>query len=109
MAARRHQLVHISPGTFLMGSPTNEAERQFPAGDETQHEVTISKGFWMGRFEVTQREYLEMIGNNPSWFKNETPPLAGGVGDPVANELALPVDEVSWMDATNYCALLTER
>jgi formylglycine-generating enzyme required for sulfatase activity len=98
------RLVWIQPGTFLMGSPANEAER---GGDERQHEVTISRGFWMGKYEVTQGEYLDVVGSNPSFWRN------GGVGSefggPVTNELLHPVEVVTWVDCTNYCALLTER
>src|SRR5436190_5637049 len=58
-------LVFIQPGTFTMGSPTNEAERN---SDEVQHSVTISRGFWMGKFLVTQGDYLAVVGSNPSYF-----------------------------------------
>src|SRR6266536_5868465 len=58
-------LVFIQPGTFTMGSPTTEALRY---SDETQHTVTISRGFLMGKFLVTQGDYLVVVGNNPSYF-----------------------------------------
>ncbi len=58
-------LVFIQPGTFTMGSPTNEAERD---SDEVEHVVTISRGFWMGKFLVTQGDYLAVVGSNPSYF-----------------------------------------
>jgi formylglycine-generating enzyme required for sulfatase activity len=82
-------LVYISPGTFTMGSPTNEALRGV---DETQHLVTLSKGFYMDKYLVTQGEYLAVASNNPSQF---------------TGSLNLPVESVSWNDATNYCALRT--
>ena len=88
-------LAFIPPGTFMMGSPTNEVDREalpaFVEGPQTA--VTISKGFWMGKFEVTQGEYLAVTGSNPSQF--------GGN----ANR---PVDSVSWHAATNYCGKLTQ-
>lgn len=84
-------LVFIQPGTFKMGSPTSEAERR---SYESQHTVTISRGFWMGKFLVTQGEYLAVTGTNPSLF---------------AGDLSLPVEKVSWFDATNYCALRTQQ
>jgi len=90
-------MVWILPGTFVMGSPTNEALRMV---DETQHTVTLTKGFYMGKYEVTQGEYLALIGSNPSYF---TP--ANGY----SQDLNRPVEEVSWEDATNYCAQLTQR
>src|SRR6266487_6660546 len=58
-------LVFIQPGTFTMGSPTNEAER---ISNEVQHIVTISRGFWMEKFLLTQGDYLAVVGSNPSWF-----------------------------------------
>ena len=58
-------LVWISPGTFVMGSPTSEAERY---SDETQHTVTLTQGFYMGQHAVTQGEYLALMGSNPSYF-----------------------------------------
>ena len=84
-------LVWIQPGTFTMGSPTNEASR---GTGEIQHLVTISKGFYVGKFLVTQGDYLRMVGNNPSTL----------TGD--AN---LPVDSLDWIDASNYCALRTAQ
>ena len=93
--ARPTNLVFIPPGTFLMGSPTNEVDREpfYPRIVEgPQTAVTISKGFWMGKYEVTQGEYLAVMGSNPSGFLGDT---------------NRPVDTVSWFKATNYCGKLT--
>ncbi|HVV73641.1 MAG TPA: formylglycine-generating enzyme family protein, partial [Verrucomicrobiae bacterium] len=68
--------------------------------DESQHAVTISRGFWIGRFLVTQEEYLGVVGSNPSYFTTN---------NGFTFDLQRPVDQVSWSDATNYCALLTAR
>src|SRR4029079_9055765 len=78
--------------TFTMGTPPNELNRQADEGPQTT--VTISHGFWMGKYEVTQREYLAVTGSNPSGFPGD---------------LNRPVESVSWLDATNYCALLTQQ
>jgi len=87
-------LVFIPPGTFRIGSPTNEVDREpdplVVEGPQTS--VTISKGFWMGKYMVTQLEYLAVMGNNPSTI----------VGD------MNPVETVSWFNATNYCGKLTQ-
>src|SRR6266571_3362357 len=93
-------LVFIQPGTFTMGSPTSEAERD---SDEVQHHVTISRGFWMGKFLVTQGDYLAVMGSNPSYFN--------GVqnGTDYGTDLTRPVEEVSWTDAINYCAKRTQQ
>jgi formylglycine-generating enzyme required for sulfatase activity len=85
-------MIFVPPNAFRLGSPTNEAGRQ--ADEGPQMDVTITRGFWMSKFEVTQREYLAVTGSNPSSF----------VGD-----LSRPVESVSWLDATNYCALLTQQ
>ena len=81
--------VWIPPGTFLMGSPVSEIDRD---GDESpQTLVTLSSGFWMGRHEVTQAEYLRVMGVNPSYFVDERK----------------PVERVEWSDAAAYCERLT--
>jgi len=85
-------MVWIAAGTFTMGSPTNEPARYFVEGPQTA--VTISRGFCMGKHEVTQGDYLAVVGSNPSYF----------IGD-----LRRPVETVNWNDATNYCAVLTAR
>ena len=91
-------MVFIPPGSFRMGSPSNEVERSWWEGLQTS--VIISRGFWMGRHEVTQGEYLAVTGSNPSHF---TP--ANGYPE----NLSLPVDTVNWADAVAYCAQLTSR
>jgi formylglycine-generating enzyme required for sulfatase activity len=109
------QLAWIPPGTFTMGSPVTEAERQRGGQDETQHEVTISQGFWMGKYEVTQAEYLEVVGANPSYFRNGIQPITepetgmAGMEGPVTEESRHPVETVTWYDANNYCDLITDR
>jgi sulfatase modifying factor 1 len=84
-------MVWINPGTFTMGSPTTEVNR---GSDEVQHTVTISRGYWMGRYELTQGEYLAVMGSNPSLF---------------TGDLNLPVERVNWNDATSYCGKLTQQ
>ena len=52
----------------MMGSSPSEEGRGF---DETQHKVTLSKGFYMGVYQVTQEQWQAIMGNNPSHFKGE--------------------------------------
>ncbi len=85
-------MVWIPPGTFTMGSPSTEKDRESFEGPQTV--VTITKGFWMSNYETTQAEYQSVMGSNPSSF----------TGDPQR-----PVENVSWYDATNYCGKLTAR
>ena len=90
-----------------MGSPETEAERWSEEGPQTV--VTLTRGFFMGKYELTQGEYAEVMGSNPSGFRNGTVGGWGGTGDAVTNDVSHPVENVSWYDATNYCAALTER
>jgi formylglycine-generating enzyme required for sulfatase activity len=98
-------MVFIPPGTFRMGSPTNEVDRYSNEGPQTA--VTISRGFWMGKYEVTQGEYLAVIDSNPSFFNGvrDWP----NPGTDYGTDLSRPVEQVSWIDATNYCGQLTQR
>ncbi len=85
-------MVFIPPNTFNLGSPGTEANRSSDEGPQTV--VTLTRGFWIGKYEVTQGEYLAVIGSNPSGFPGD---------------LKRPVESVSWLDATNYCARLTQQ
>jgi formylglycine-generating enzyme required for sulfatase activity len=98
-------MVFIPLGTFRMGSPTNEVDRFREEGPQTA--VTISRGFWMGKYEVTQAEYLALLGSNPSWFNGDQTSVPGGQN--YGTDLSRPVERVSWMDATNYCGQLTQH
>ena len=89
MAYVPENYVLIKGGTFEMGSPDTENWR---SKDEIRHTVTVSD-FYMGIYEVTQAEYAEVTGNNPSSFTGEN----------------LPVENVTWLDAVRYCNELSER
>jgi formylglycine-generating enzyme required for sulfatase activity len=84
-------MVRVEGGTFQMGSPSSEPGRINDEGP--QHQVTVSS-FYMGKYEVTQREYREVMGTNPSSIKG---------GD------NLPVENVSWYDAVEYCNALSRK
>ncbi len=94
-------LVWIPPGTFVMGSPTSEAERD---ANEVQHTVTLTQGFYAGQYPVTQGEYQSVTGVNPSYFTTRD-----YYGNSISPDTNRPVEQVSWSDATNYCALLTQQ
>lgn len=91
-------MVWMAPGTFLMGSPPSEEDRQ---PDETQHPVTLTQGFFIGKYLVTQGDYQAVMGGNPSWFNG----VQGGTDyglDP-----SRPVESLYWYSAAAYCAQLT--
>ena len=77
------ELVLIPVGKFLMDSKD----------EAPQHEVTISKPFYMGKYEVTQEQYEAVMGKNPSNFKGAT----------------LPVETASWGDATKFCKKVSDK
>ena len=77
------EMVWCPPGSFMMGSPTSENPRD---NDETQHKVMLTKGFWMGKYEVTQRQWESVMGDNPSRFKGAD----------------RPVEQVSWNDCQEF-------
>jgi formylglycine-generating enzyme required for sulfatase activity len=82
----------INPGTFTMGSPSNEWDSS--ADEYPQTDVTFTNGFWMERFEVTEWEYTAVVGSDPSINQSDS------------NQ---PAENVSWFDASNYCAWLTSQ
>ena len=81
------------PGRYLMGSPTDEPERR---PDEAQVEVTISRGFWVGKYEVTQKQWKEVVGVFPGKY-------TAGEGDD------FPVYDINFAAAEDFCRLLTEQ
>lgn len=81
------KLVRVKPGNFTMGS--DEGPDEAPP-----HLVTISRAFYLGETEVTQGQYQQIKGSNPSQFHGSD---------------SLPVDSVSWFDAVEYCNALSEK
>ena len=94
------EMAWCPPGSFIMGSSTSEVGR---GNDETQHKVTLTRGFWMGKYEVTQRQWTSVMGkvreekalfglitrkvdSNQSWFKGDD----------------RPVETVSWDDCQAF-------
>ena len=85
------EFVRIPAGEFMMGSPVGESGRHNNEGP--QHKVKLTKPFYMLTTEVTQQQYIQIMGHNPSLFKS-------------ANN---PVDTVSWNDAIEFCRKLSTK
>jgi formylglycine-generating enzyme required for sulfatase activity len=83
------KLVPISAGKFMMGSPKQE----------NQHEVTLTKDFYLGMTQVTQAQYEKVIGENPSHFQGSE--VSG------RDSSEFPVEWVSWEDALKFCEKLS--
>jgi formylglycine-generating enzyme required for sulfatase activity len=85
-------LIWVGPGVFAMGSQAGEAADK---AETPPTRVTLTRGFWLGRTEVTQAQYLAIAGVNPSHFTGEGS--------------SAPVERVSWIEAMAYCDKLTKR
>ena len=86
----RQRLRWIRPGTFLMGSPESEPER---SDNEKQHEVIITRGYWLADTACTQELWQAVMDNNPSNFKGNT----------------RPVENVGWDDCQEFLTRLNKR
>ena len=74
-------MLWVEPGEFVMGSPGN-------TDDEKSHSVVLSKGYWLGKTEVTQEQWECVMGNNPSHFRN--------------SGRNIPVEKMSWIAAMAF-------
>lgn len=83
-------------GQFLMGSPAGERGRR---ADEEQVEVSLTRGFWIGRHEVTQGEWRRVLGA----FPDRQPSAAFGLGDDY------PAYWISFIEAERFCAALSKE
>jgi formylglycine-generating enzyme required for sulfatase activity/serine/threonine protein kinase len=77
----------IAAGSFMMGSDNGGSD------EKPEHRVTLTKPFWMAKTEVTQAQYQQIMRTNPSMFKGAD----------------LPVEQVSWNEAMEFCRKLTDR
>jgi formylglycine-generating enzyme required for sulfatase activity len=83
------EFVSIPAGKFTMGCSAGDS--QCSDNEKPRHEVTISRGFELGKYEVTQGQWVKVMGSNPSNFKGDD---------------RLPVEQVSWNDAQAFIAKL---
>lgn len=85
-----NDMVLIPAGTFQMG---NTGAYSDDSDEKPVHTVTISRAFYMSKYEVTQKQYQAVMGNNPSNFKGENH----------------PVEQVTWYDAVAFCNALSQQ
>ena len=88
------EMIFCPPGTFTMGSPTSESGR---GTDETQHQVTLTNGFYLGKYEVTQAQYQTVMNGNPEGLSADPSNFKG------SNR---PVERASWEDAQVFLTRL---
>lgn len=84
------EMVWIPAGAFMMGRYSGEQDST--TQEDPQHQVTLSHGFWMGKYEVTQAQWQAVTGSNPSHFQ--------GANAEFENTDHRPVEQVSWNDVT---------
>jgi formylglycine-generating enzyme required for sulfatase activity len=84
------EMLPVAAGSFTMGSPSSEPDR---GSDEAQHRVRITRPYWLGKYEVTQAQWQAVMGRAPSRVKGAL----------------RPVENVSWDDAVEFCAKLTNQ
>ena len=84
------EMILIPAGKFVMGSPESEKGR---SKDETQHEVTLTKPFYMGKYEVTQEQWEAVMVNNRSFYRGPK----------------LPVTSVSWENCQEFIKKLNAK
>jgi formylglycine-generating enzyme required for sulfatase activity len=95
------KMVRIRPGKFLMGSPRDEPGR---SDEEFQHEVEITRAFYLGVYTVTQAQYQKVVGTNPSHYCATGARRAAVAGIDTRD---FPVETVSWDDAVAFCKKLS--
>ena len=94
------EMVWISAGTFTMGTSSSQEQalrsggiwQDWMAREQPAHPVTISKGFWLGKYEVTQAQWKSVMGSKPSYYKGSN----------------RPVEQVSWEDVQGFIEKLNQ-
>jgi len=89
------QMIRVEPGTFTMGSPTSEVGR---GTAETEHNVTLTKPFYLGKYEVTQAQYEAVMTGNTDGLSATPSQFSGNPNR--------PVETVSWDDAQIFLTRL---
>lgn len=85
------EMVYVAGGTFTMGATSEQGSDAY-SDEKPVHSVTVS-GFHIGKYEVTQKQWVEVMGSNPSYFKGDN----------------LPVENVSWIDVQVFILKLNAK
>ncbi|MDD2715762.1 MAG: SUMF1/EgtB/PvdO family nonheme iron enzyme [Candidatus Wallbacteria bacterium] len=91
------EFVWIPSGSFTMGSPVSDTNSW--TDERPQHTVNITRGFWLGKYKVTQSQWQALTGNNPSCYQGTNYPNSGN----------RPVEQVSWTDCQAFIATLNSK
>ena len=91
------EMIWVEPGTFTMGSPTSEANRR---ANETEHNVSLTKGFYLGKYEVTQAQYEAVMAGNGNGLSATPSQYPGNPNR--------PVEQVSWNDIQVFLSHLND-
>ena len=98
------RLVRIPAGSFRMGAPTDKDAEFFDEDarpmEQPQHLVTITQDYYLGEYEVTQQQYLEIMGEDPSWWNEQNLHIPSD---------KFPVALVTWNEADEFCRKLSQR
>ena len=112
------KFILVPPGEFLMGSTEGEIEEALKfTGEDTrlparirseapQHKVALTQPFYLGTYEVIQKEYEAVMGTNPSWMSGEAQENTAAVQNDTSTH---PVESVSWNDAAEFCEKLSRK
>lgn len=105
---KKLELIWVKPGSFTMGSPPDEGHRhkdEHPRKDDVQHLVVLTKGFWLGKYEVTQDQWEAVMRTN----LRQQHDLANLDPDSYGEGGNYPMYYVNWEEAMEFCNKLTER
>jgi formylglycine-generating enzyme required for sulfatase activity len=87
------EFIYIPSGDFIMGNNSIWVITPLGRNQKPGHRVEISKGFWISKYEITQKQYKAIMGKNPSHFKGDD----------------LPVDSINWFDAQDFIKHLNSK
>jgi formylglycine-generating enzyme required for sulfatase activity len=97
------EMLLVPPGTFQMGCIVGSNQHECYPYEQPVHQVTLTNAFYLGRYEVTQAQWMSIMGSNPSFFQSASAQV------PAAQISNRPVERVSWIAVRSYCRSLGGR